>query len=250
MTAELTPAPVQPAPDGPPDPRPGGPVVNLANGLTLGRLLVVPVFAALLLAADLSTAVRLVLFLLFTLACVTDVVDGRVARSRGQITRFGVLADPIADKTLVGTALIGLSLLGHVPWWATAVVLGRELAVTALRMAVLRHGLIPASRGGKLKALTQNLAVAAYLLPLPDPLALVRGPLLLVALACTVVTGLDYALQAVRLRRAAGQASGPASGPVSSPVSEASARPSSAPDRQAVSTLDRPQPSPHSPRRP
>ena len=201
MTAELTPAPVQPAPDGPPDPRPGGPVVNLANGLTLGRLLVVPVFAALLLAADLSTAVRLVLFLLFTLACVTDVVDGRVARSRGQITRFGVLADPIADKTLVGSALIGLSLLGHVPWWATGIVLGRELAVTAIRMAVLRHGLIPASRGGKLKALTQNIAVAAYLLPLSGLAAAVRGPLLLVAVACTVLTGLDYALQAFRLRR-------------------------------------------------
>ncbi len=241
MTAELTPAAVEPAPGGPSEPRPGpgggSPVVNLANGLTLGRLLVVPVFAALLLAAELSTAVRLVLFLLFALACVTDVVDGRVARSRGQITRFGVLADPIADKTLVGTALIGLSLLGHVPWGATAVVLGRELAVTALRMAVLRHGLIPASRGGKLKALTQNVAVAAYLLPLPDPVALVRGPLLLVALVCTVVTGLDYALQAARLRRAAGQ------------PSSASARPSSAPDPQAVSTLDRPQPSPHSPSR-
>ena len=196
MTAELSPAPASVAPGGSPPP-----LVNLPNGLTLGRLLVVPVFVGLLLLGDLTTGTRLLLWALFTVACLTDVVDGRVARSRGQITRFGVLADPIADKALVGSALIGLSLLGHVPWWATVVVLGRELAVTAIRMAVLRHGLIPASRGGKLKALTQNIAVAAYLLPLSGLLAEVRLPLLLVAVACTVATGLDYALQAVRLRR-------------------------------------------------
>lgn len=196
MTADLSSAPRL---DGVPPPPP---LVNLPNGLTLARLLVVPLFAGVLLLADLTAGTRLLLFALFTAACLTDVVDGRVARSRGQITRFGVLADPIADKTLVGSALIGLSLLGHVPWWATGIVLGRELAVTAIRMAVLRHGLIPASRGGKLKALTQNIAVAAYLLPLSGLAAAVRGPLLLVAVACTVLTGLDYALQAVRLRRA------------------------------------------------
>ncbi len=194
MTADLS-SPPAVAPGSPP------PVVNLPNVLTLGRLLVVPVFAGLLLLGELTPATRLLLWLLFTAACLTDVVDGRVARSRGQITRFGVLADPIADKTLVGSALVGLSLLGHVPWWATAVVLGREVGVTAIRMAVLRHGLIPASRGGKLKALTQNIAVAAYLLPLSGVVAGIRMPLLLVAVACTVLTGLDYALQAVRLRR-------------------------------------------------
>ena len=198
MTAEVSSPPV-----GGGGPGPAAPVVNLANVLTLGRLLVVPVFAGLLLLGELTTTTRVVLWVLFTLACLTDVVDGAVARSRGQITRFGVLADPIADKTLVGSALIGLSLLGHVPWWATGVVLGREIAVTVIRMAVLRHGLIPASRGGKLKALTQNIAVSAYLLPLSGVLASVRLPLLLVAVACTLFTGLDYAVQAVRLRRTA-----------------------------------------------
>ena len=193
----MTATPVIPAP-----PATAAPTrwVNLPNALTLGRLLAVPVLAVLL-ALDLSTGVRLLAWAVFTIACVTDVVDGRLARAWGQVTPFGVMADPIADKALVGTALIGMSLLGLVPWWATLIVLGREVGVTLVRLAVLQHGLIPASRGGKLKALSQNLAVAAYLLPLGGLLAQVRFPLLLVAVACTVVTGLDYVVQAVRLRR-------------------------------------------------
>ena len=192
MTAPVTPAPPAAA-------EPGR--VNLPNALTLGRLIAVPVLAVLLLAVDLTTGVRLLAWAVFTVACVTDVVDGKLARAWGQVTPFGVMADPIADKALVGTALVGLSLLGHVPWWATLIVLGREVGVTLVRLAVLRHGLIPASRGGKLKALSQNVAVAAYLLPLSGVLALPRLPLLLVAVVCTVVTGLDYVVQAVRLRR-------------------------------------------------
>ena len=193
----MTATPVIPAP-----PAPAAPArrVNVPNALTLGRLVAVPVLAGLL-ALDLSTGVRLLAWAVFTIACVTDVVDGRLARAWGQVTPFGVMADPIADKALVGTALIGMSLLGLVPWWATLIVLGREVGVTLVRLAVLRHGLIPASRGGKLKALSQNLAVAAYLLPLGGLLAQTRFPLLLVAVACTVVTGLDYVVQAVRLRR-------------------------------------------------
>lgn len=193
----MTATPVIPAPAAPAPPTGR---VNLPNALTLGRLLAVPVLAVLL-TLELSTGVRLLAWAVFTIACVTDVVDGRLARAWGQVTPFGVMADPIADKALVGTALIGMSLLGLVPWWATVVVLGREVGVTLVRVAVLRHGLIPASRGGKVKALSQNLAVAAYLLPLGGFVAQVRLPLLLVAVACTVVTGLDYAVQAVRLRR-------------------------------------------------
>lgn len=176
--------------------------VNLPNALTLARLLVVPVFAVALLTGGGSAAVRLLVTGLFVLACVTDVVDGRLARRWGQVTAFGVMADPIADKALVGTALIGLSLLGQLPWWATAVVLGRELAVTLLRVAVRRHGLMPATRGGKLKALSQNAAVTLYLLPLAGVAAAARLPMLLLAVACTVVTGLDYAVRGWQLRRA------------------------------------------------
>jgi CDP-diacylglycerol--glycerol-3-phosphate 3-phosphatidyltransferase len=183
------------------EPAPRVSPVNLPNALTLGRLLVVPVFAVLLLGGGQSAGVRLLVTGLFVVACVTDVIDGRLARRRGQVTDFGVMADPIADKALVGSALLGLSLLGQLPWWATAVVLGREVAVTLLRVAVRRHGLMPASRGGKLKALSQNAAVTLYLLPLAGLAATARFPVLLLAVACTVATGVDYAVRGWQLRR-------------------------------------------------
>lgn len=183
-------------------PAPAVPVVNLPNALTVLRLLCVPVFAALLLASPRYGAPALVAaWAVFTAACVTDVVDGYLARSRGLCTSFGAFADPVADKTLVGTALVGLSVLGALPWWVTGVVLGREVAVTALRTAVLRHGVIPASRGGKLKTLSQNVAVALYLLPLTGTAAALRGPVLAVAVVATVVTGVDYAVGAWRAAR-------------------------------------------------
>jgi CDP-diacylglycerol--glycerol-3-phosphate 3-phosphatidyltransferase len=182
---------------------PAVPVVNLPNALTVLRLLSVPVFAAVLVAAARGGDGWLVAaWAVFTAACLTDVVDGRLARGRGQCTDFGAFADPIADKALVGTALVGLSLLGAVPWWVTAVVLGREVAVTALRTAVLRHGVIPASRGGKVKALSQNCAVALYLLPLSGVAASARVPVLALAVVATVVTGVDYAVAAWRAARA------------------------------------------------
>lgn len=182
---------------------PAVPVLNLPNVLTMARLLSVPVFAGLLVGAASGGPVWLVAACaVFTAACITDVVDGKLARSRGQCTDFGAFADPIADKALVGTALVGLSMLGLMPWWVTAVVIGREVGVTVLRTAVLRHGVIPASRGGKLKALSQNIAVALYLLPLSGLAATARVPVLAVAVVATVVTGLDYALGARRAARA------------------------------------------------
>ena len=184
-------------------PRLAAPVLNLPNVLTLGRLLAVPFFAALLAFGGDSDQARVLAAGLFLLACLTDVVDGHLARSRDQITDFGVMADPIADKALVGTALVGLSLLGTLPWWATAVILGREVAVTAMRSALARHGMIPASRGGKLKCLSQNIAVTLYLLPLAGAAAAMRFPVLLVAVVATVLTGLDYARQGARLHATA-----------------------------------------------
>jgi CDP-diacylglycerol--glycerol-3-phosphate 3-phosphatidyltransferase len=178
-------------------------VVNLPNALTLGRILAVPGVTAVLLTSGASTAGRLLAVGLFVAACLTDLIDGWLARRWDQVTAFGVMADPVADKALVGAALVTLSLQGEVPWWATLVVLGREAAVTAVRLLVLRHGLLPATRGGKLKCLTQNLAVVLYVLPLPPAGQVVRLPVLLLAVACTVVTGLDYLVRAVRLRGAA-----------------------------------------------
>jgi CDP-diacylglycerol--glycerol-3-phosphate 3-phosphatidyltransferase len=154
-----------------------------------------------------STGSRLLAVGLFVAACLTDVVDGWLARRWDQVTTFGVMVDPVADKALVGTALVALSLLGELPWWATLVVLGREAGITGLRMLVLRHGLLPATRGGKLKCLTQNLVVVLYVLPLPLAAQGIRAPVLLLAVASTVLTGVDYLARAVRLRRGSPAAS-------------------------------------------
>src|SRR3712207_7090365 len=104
--------------------------------------------------------------LVFALAIITDRYDGLIARRTGQVTEFGKLADPIADKALTGTALVGLSVLALLPWWVTLTILVREVGVTLLRFWVIRHGVIAASRGGKAKTVVQALAIGLYTLPL------------------------------------------------------------------------------------
>ena len=177
-------------------------VVNIANALTLLRLLLVPVFVVLFFmdGGD-SSGWRVWAFVVFAVATITDLVDGDLARSRGLVTDVGKVADPIADKALTGAALIGLSIVGDLPWWVTVVILGREIGVTALRFFVIRHGVIPASRGGKAKTLLQNVAIGLYILPLTGWAATVRWWLMAAALIITVVTGADYVARAVRLRR-------------------------------------------------
>jgi CDP-diacylglycerol---glycerol-3-phosphate 3-phosphatidyltransferase len=171
-------------------PRPS--VINAANALTVLRLVMVPFFVVFL--ADGGTRWRIVAFVLFAVASVTDLLDGRLARQRGLVTDFGKIADPVADKALTGSALITLSALGQLSWWVTAVILARELGITALRMAVIRRNVIAASRGGKLKTLLQVIAISLYVLP--GPFGVARPVVMGVALAVTVVTGADYVLRA------------------------------------------------------
>jgi CDP-diacylglycerol---glycerol-3-phosphate 3-phosphatidyltransferase len=176
----------------------------VANGLTVLRLVLVPVFVTFLVAG--TTAARIIAFVLFVAASITDLLDGRLARSRGLITDFGKIADPIADKALIGSALISLSVLGELPWWVTGLILFREVGVTVLRFWVIRHGVIPASRGGKLKTLLQVVAIGLYILP--GPLGLVREVVMTAAVVVTLVTGGDYVVRAVRLRRAGTRGTG------------------------------------------
>ncbi|MFD4986982.1 CDP-diacylglycerol--glycerol-3-phosphate 3-phosphatidyltransferase [Streptomyces sp. NPDC058374] len=178
-------------------------VWNIANILTMARLLLVPGFVALLLAdGGYDPAWRALAWAAFAVAMITDLFDGHLARTYDLVTDFGKIADPIADKAIMGAALICLSWLGDLPWWVTAVILGRELGITVLRFWVIRFGVIPASRGGKLKTLAQGTAVGMYVLALTGPLATLRFWVMALAVVLTVATGLDYIRQAVVLRRA------------------------------------------------
>ncbi|MER7167767.1 CDP-diacylglycerol--glycerol-3-phosphate 3-phosphatidyltransferase [Micromonospora sp. NPDC000207] len=178
------------------------PVVNPANALTALRLVLVPVFVALVIVSQMDRpGWQIVACLTFAFASATDVVDGWIARRFSLVTAVGKVADPIADKALTGAALLLLSWYGDLSWWVTGLILAREVGVTALRFWVIRHGVIAASRGGKLKTALQIVAIVWYLWPLPDPLAAVGGWIMAAAVVVTVVTGFDYALRAWRLRR-------------------------------------------------
>ncbi|MGW2640320.1 CDP-diacylglycerol--glycerol-3-phosphate 3-phosphatidyltransferase [Streptomyces sp. NPDC001348] len=177
-------------------------VWNVANLLTMLRLVLVPGFVALMLAdGGYDPAWRSLAWAAFAIAMITDLFDGHLARTYNLVTDFGKIADPIADKAIMGAALVCLSALGDLPWWVTAVILGRELGITLLRFLVIRYGVIPASRGGKLKTLTQGVAVGMYVLALTGWLATLRFWVMAVAVVLTVVTGLDYVRQAIVLRR-------------------------------------------------
>ncbi|WP_372410032.1 CDP-diacylglycerol--glycerol-3-phosphate 3-phosphatidyltransferase [Streptomyces luteireticuli] len=177
---------------------------NIANILTMVRLCLVPGFVLLMLHNGGHDPVwRSFAWAAFAIAMITDLFDGHLARTYNLVTDFGKIADPIADKAIMGAALICLSGLGFLSWWVTGVILAREVGITLMRFWVIKHGVIPASRGGKLKTLFQGVATGMYILALEGPLATVRFWVMAVAVALTVLTGLDYVRQAVVLRRKA-----------------------------------------------
>jgi CDP-diacylglycerol--glycerol-3-phosphate 3-phosphatidyltransferase len=152
---------------------------------------------------NIANALTVVSLVIFVVASATDLLDGQLARSRGLVTDFGKLADPLADKALTGAALITLSALGELGWWVTALILFRELGVTALRFWVIKAGVIAASKGGKLKTVLQIIAICLYVLPASlAPPGYVRDIAMALAVVVTLVTGADYVVRAVRLHRA------------------------------------------------
>ncbi|MEU3016720.1 MULTISPECIES: CDP-diacylglycerol--glycerol-3-phosphate 3-phosphatidyltransferase [unclassified Nocardiopsis] len=183
------------------------PLWNIANILTMTRLVMVPVFVWFMFLPGLGW--QIAAFSVFVLAAITDRVDGELARRHNLVTDFGKIADPIADKALTGAALIVLSIQGDLWWWVTAAILLREWGVTALRFAVLRYGVMPASSGGKLKTVLQIVAISIYLFPLQllpftDVFTWIAHGVMAAALAVTLWTGLTYVADAVRLVRAKG----------------------------------------------
>ncbi|WP_309107184.1 CDP-diacylglycerol--glycerol-3-phosphate 3-phosphatidyltransferase [Arthrobacter sp.] len=177
---------------------------NLPNILTMLRIALVPFFVWFLAADNSSHGFwRWAAVVAFAVAIYTDKLDGDIARSRGLVTDFGKIADPIADKLLIGSALVMLSILNELPWWITILILVREWGITALRFFVIRYGVIPASRGGKLKTVVQTLAIFLYVIPLASLapwLGFLALGVMLVAVVITVWTGVQYVVEALKLR--------------------------------------------------
>ena len=171
------------------------PVLNVPNALTIARLLIVPLFGYLVLGVTQTQSAQWAGATIFLIAAITDLIDGVWARKYGLVTNFGKIADPIADKALIGTALVALSITGDIPWWVTGVILFREVAITIMRFWVINHGVIPASRGGKVKTVSQIIAIVAYLIPVSGWVEVVAQMSLGVALAMTIVTGIDYVVK-------------------------------------------------------
>jgi CDP-diacylglycerol--glycerol-3-phosphate 3-phosphatidyltransferase len=185
---------------------------NLPNALTTLRIVLVPLFGWLLLMdGGQNSVLRIWAFVVFLVAILTDRIDGDIARRRNMVTDFGKLMDPIADKALTGMAFVGLSIIGELWWWVTIVVLGREWGITVLRFWVIRYGVMPASRGGKLKTTLQAVALSGFILPLRDlngrwhaiglGLWWVAVVVMAAAVVTTLVTGAEYVRDALRLRR-------------------------------------------------
>ncbi|GAB6156739.1 CDP-diacylglycerol--glycerol-3-phosphate 3-phosphatidyltransferase [Desulfosporosinus burensis] len=184
--------------------------MNLANRLTLARIVLIPVFMTVLLLKvpkgyTLFPHQEIVAAVIFILAAATDGLDGYIARKRNQVTNLGKFMDPLADKLLVSAALISLVQLGQVTAWIAWTILAREFAVTGLRMvASVDRVVISASKLGKIKTITQVVAISALLLQ-DWPLSLIGihigQPLLYIALFFTVISGLDYFWKSRKLLR-------------------------------------------------
>lgn len=179
---------------------------NLPNLITVVRMALAPVFFWLVLADNGHDGpARWWAAALFVAAIATDGVDGALARRNGQVTELGKLLDPIADKLLIGAALIALSIMHELPWWVTVVILVREIGITIYRFLVIRRGVIPASRGGKIKTVLQSVAISLALFPLwtlvGQWIVVVNVIVMSLAVVATVVTGFDYLWQGYREAR-------------------------------------------------
>ena len=181
-------------------------IANIANIITVVRIAVTPVFFIGVLIDDGQHGLwRWAAALLFILAIATDGVDGALARSRNLVTPLGVLLDPIADKVLIGGALVALAWVGELPWWVVALILGREVAITVFRFLRLQDRVIPASRGGKLKTIVQSVAVSSWLLPTwvfaGSWVFVVNDVLMGAVVVITLWTGVDYLIKGAKAPR-------------------------------------------------
>ena len=169
------------------------------NFITIARVLLVPVGAYTLFknGGDDPTWQYISWFVFFFLG-LSDIADGNLARSRNTITELGKFLDPVADKFMIGTAMMSLSILGRLPWWITIVILLREIGITIFRLAIIKRGVIAANKGGKIKSTFQNFGVGFYVLPLSPSLYWFRDGFIAVAIVLTIVTGVYYVQSALK----------------------------------------------------
>ncbi len=184
--------------------RPGDSLVspwNIANLITIGRILFAPIFVWLI-VMDPSGPWRWLALILFIAATALDGLDGYLARSRNLGTPLGVLLDPIADKLLIGSGLVVLSVIGELPWWVTVVILVREFGITVYRMVIVRREVLGASWLGKTKTFVQSFAVAFAMAPFAplvgDWINWVNITLMASAFVLTVWSGIEYVWKAIR----------------------------------------------------
>lgn len=184
---------------------------QLPNAITIARIFCAPVFLWMLLADNgADGALRWWAAALFIVAIASDGIDGYIARKYKIVTDLGKLLDPIADKVLTGFAFIGLSILGELPWWVTALVLVREVGITLHRLVVASDHVVAAAWMGKLKTLAQAVALSLALLPLAsvvgDWISGVNIATMWIAVILTVASGIDYVVTEWRGARKTGRA--------------------------------------------
>lgn len=177
---------------------------NVPNALTVLRIVLVPVFLVVLFSHPEDPNWRIAATAVFVLAILTDLADGHIARKHNLVTDFGKLWDPVADKALTGAAFVSLGILGELSWVIIVLILVREWGITWLRAAIAKYGIMAANRGGKLKTVTQSVALSLYLLwleTLPVWLQWVATGIMWAALVLTLLTGADYIRSALKIRR-------------------------------------------------
>jgi CDP-diacylglycerol--glycerol-3-phosphate 3-phosphatidyltransferase len=166
-------------------------IVFTPNWLTVLRIALIPTGVWALFHSP-SAMWQSIAWLIYFILGMTDILDGHWARKSGRITPLGAFLDPVADKALIGSAMISLAILDRFPWWIVVVILVREIGITIFRLLVIRDGVIPASKGGKVKTLMQNFGVSFYMLPIPEALHILRDLFMGVAVFLTIWTGIDY----------------------------------------------------------
>ncbi|WP_347032257.1 CDP-diacylglycerol--glycerol-3-phosphate 3-phosphatidyltransferase [Brevibacterium paucivorans] len=220
---------------------------HVPNALTVLRIIMVPVFAVLLLMhGGQDPTLRWWALGVFLVAMFTDKLDGDIARKYNIVSNFGKLADPIADKALMAAAFIGLAIVGALPWWVPVVILVREIGITVMRMFMLKYEVMPASRGGKIKTVLQTVTVALYIAALPLAMvtpagfmfvyAIIAGFALTLTVVVTVLTGVDYVLQAQKIKKEAGQSEAYANATNTSGATSKDAKPDVNPDANSTNT--------------